>query len=210
LTCVLGYAELLQQHSDRLSADQQTEFMGQILTKAKTLRLLIDNLLDFSEHQNQRDILAQAIDLKSCLTKAVEDISSLLIEKQQKLIVQIPYPLPQVLGDSALIIKVLLNLLHNSQKFSPIGSELLLEAQPCGGWVRVCVRDNGPGLDTEALERVFERFRREAHRPVASSAEGIGLGLAVCKDIIEALKGRIWAENRPIGTAFCFELKLAS
>jgi len=106
-------------------------------------------------------------------------------------------------------VKVLLNLLHNSHKFSPVGGELLLETQVLEGRVRVCVRDNGPGLPTDALERVFEKFRREPNRPISHSAEGIGLGLAVCRDILNALNGRIWAENRLEGTDFCFELKTA-
>ncbi|WP_218080518.1 GAF domain-containing sensor histidine kinase [Anthocerotibacter panamensis] len=211
LTCVLGYAELLHQHGSRLSTEQHSEFLTQILSKAKTLRILIDNLLDFNNGSDRQAILTQIVDLQACLEAAAQDIQSILAEKQQTLVTHIPLLLPQVLGDAPLLIKVLLNLLHNSQKFSPVGSELLLEAHRYDDYIRVCVRDSGPGLNPEALERVFEKFIREpANRPISSSAEGIGLGLAVCKDIIEALKGRIWAENRSEGTAFCFELRMAA
>jgi len=209
LTCVLGYAELMHQYGDRLNAEQQNEFLEQIVAKSKTLRLLIDNLLDFNNTKNQTVILAQAIDLKACLDQGILDIQLMLSEKSQKLVLDIPAELPWVLGDNLLVVKVLLNLLHNSHKFSPVGGELLLETQVLEGRVRVCVRDNGPGLPTDALERVFEKFRREPNRPISHSAEGIGLGLAVCRDILNALNGRIWAENRLEGTAFCFELKTA-
>ncbi len=207
LTCVLGYAELLQQHSQRLSPAQHSEFTAQILSKAKTLRILVDNLLNFNNNQSQKTILAQPCDLNVYLEEALYDIKPLLEEKNQKIRVRIAPDLPPVLGDGPLIVKVLLNLLHNSQKFSPVGGELLLEAHYEEQSVQVCVRDNGPGIAPEALERVFEKFHREDLRPIQSSAEGIGLGLAVCKDIIQALKGEIWAENRRNGTAFCFELR---
>ncbi len=209
LTCILGYAELMQQYGERLKPEQNTEFVGQIVIKSKSLRLMIDNLLDFGDGQEQ-NIQVETVNLSECLRQARIDIEPLLAEKQQRLLLNVPVFLPPVLGDTVLLVKVLLNLLHNSQKFSPVGSELLLEAQHREQWVRVCVRDRGPGVDPEALERVFERFRQEGLRPVQSSAEGLGLGLAVCKDIIEAFNGRIWAENRSEGTAFCFELRLAT
>jgi two-component system, OmpR family, sensor histidine kinase KdpD len=210
LTCILGYAELLHQHSNRLKVEQQAEFLGQIVSKSKTLRILVDNLLDFNDSQDRKPLLLQTVDITECLEQAAYDIRPLLTEKNQRLTLLIPAKLPPVQGEGLLLTRVLLNLLHNSQKFSPINSELFLEATRYDDWVRVSVRDHGPGLPPEALERVFEKFRREEARPIQSSAEGIGLGLTICKDIVEACKGRIWAENWEKGTAFCFELRTAS
>lgn len=209
LTCILGYTELLQQYGPKLEVEQQSEFLGHILTKSKSLRILVDNLLDFNASQSLKPILAESIDLKACLQQVVIDIQPLLTEKQQRLRIKVPQLLPNVQGEQGLIIRVLINLLHNSQKFAPLGSELLVEVYRKGAMVQISVQDNGPGLAPEALERVFEKFHRESHRPVQSSEEGIGLGLAVCRDIVEAFEGRIWAECCGEGTAFCFELRVA-
>jgi two-component system sensor histidine kinase KdpD len=105
-----------------------------------------------------------------------------------------------------LIEQVLINVLDNAIKYTPPGSPLSLSAWTTDGAVTVEVADRGPGLPPGEEQRVFEKFYR-AQRPGESS--GAGLGLTICRGIIEAHGGHIWAENRPGGgTAFRFTLPL--
>jgi len=106
--------------------------------------------------------------------------------------------LPAVLGEPVLLAQTLDNLLTNANKYSPMDEpiEVMAEAAEDGG-VAVRVRDHGDGLSDEALSRVFEAFYRVPN--ARNKASGMGLGLAVCRRVMEAQGGKIWAESRPEG-----------
>ena len=88
------------------------------------------------------------------------------------------------------------NLLENAVHYGPAGSDVTLRVQRNGeGWAKVSVEDSGPGIATEELTRVFDRFHR-ADPSRARSSGGFGLGLAICKALVEAYGGRIVAFNR--------------
>lgn len=117
----------------------------------------------------------------------------------------IPFDLPLVPLDSVLIEQVLLNLLENAIKYAPSGSSLTLSAHADQAKVTVDVADRGPGLPAGSEQRIFDKF----YRAQLTSAPGIGLGLTICRGIVEAHGGHIWAENQPGGGAvFRFTLPL--
>ncbi len=121
--------------------------------------------------------------------------------------VRLPDDLPPLAIDAALIEQVLLNLLDNAAKHSPAGTPVELSARRVGETVEVSVADRGPGLPPGAEERVFEKFYRGA----PDGGRGAGLGLSICRGMIEAHGGRMWAEQRPGGGAvFRFTLPLAA
>lgn len=117
--------------------------------------------------------------------------------------------LPLIFADRDQVVEVLANLLDNADKYSPPGKEVIIEAQANQTEVTLSVRDFGPGLSPTDLERVFEKF----HRSDGSDSQavyGYGLGLYICRRLIEAQGGRIWAENHPSGgTVFSFALPVA-
>jgi two-component system sensor histidine kinase KdpD len=116
--------------------------------------------------------------------------------------------LPLIHFDGVLIERVLCNLLENAAKYTPAGSTVRLAAVLSGKDLVVSVTDNGPGLPKGQEEAIFEKFTRGARE---SATSGVGLGLAICRAIIEAHKGRIWAENQPGGGArFSFTLPLGT
>jgi two-component system sensor histidine kinase KdpD len=109
--------------------------------------------------------------------------------------------------DAVLIEQVFINLLENAVKYTPPGTPIEISATAVDGAVRVDVADRGPGLPPGEELRVFEKFYRV---PAATATSGVGLGLTICRGIITAHGGRIWAENRPGGGAvFRFTLPLS-
>lgn len=116
--------------------------------------------------------------------------------------------MPRVSADRDRIVQVLSNLLDNALEATPAGGHVEVNASLTSGWVRVVVRDTGPGLTEEEQERVFERFWRGS---AAGARPGTGLGLAIARGIVESHGGRIGVESEPgAGSAFHFTLPLAS
>jgi len=114
--------------------------------------------------------------------------------------------LPLAFADRDRVAEVMTNLLDNADKYSPSGKEIFVDLRADQTEVTVSVRDSGPGLPPEDIERVFEKFYR-IDSSDAQTAYGYGLGLYVCRKLVEAQRGRIWAENYPEGGAvFAFSL----
>ena len=119
--------------------------------------------------------------------------------------VRLPADLPLVRLDSALIEQVLTNLLDNASRYSPAGSPIIITARAEPDRIVVDVADRGVGLAPGELDRVFDKFYRGVH--ARSSARGAGLGLFICRAIIEAHGGRIWATS-PTGAGATFSFSL--
>jgi len=116
--------------------------------------------------------------------------------------------LPFVPIDSVLIEQVFINLLENAIKYTPAHSPIDLSASADSTMVTIEVADRGPGLPTGDEQRIFEKFYR-ASAPASRNGSGVGLGLTICRGIVEAHGGRIWAENRSGGGAvFRFTLPI--
>jgi two-component system sensor histidine kinase KdpD len=126
--------------------------------------------------------------------------------KQHHVDVQIPRDLPLVRFDALLIERVLVNLLENASKYTPPGSTVTLRAEVIGDRLSVSVMDDGPGLPAGQQEAVFQKFTRGERE---SATPGVGLGLAICRAIVESHQGKIVAADRPGGGArFTFTLPL--
>jgi two-component system sensor histidine kinase KdpD len=120
--------------------------------------------------------------------------------------VHLPEDLPLVPLDGILIEQVLINLLENAGKHTPPGTTIRLTAEEREGAVTVTITDTGRGIPPGEESRIFEKFCRGT----AAGLGGAGLGLAICRGIVEAHGGRIWAENcSEKGAAFLFTLPLA-
>jgi two-component system sensor histidine kinase KdpD len=120
--------------------------------------------------------------------------------------IQLPPHLPSLRADEQRIAQVLTNLVNNATKFSPLNTQITLSAYRSGGEVQVDVADEGQGIPPAEREHIFHAFHQlENGRQNAS--KGAGLGLAICKGLIEAHKGRIWLQDRAGGgTVFSFTL----
>ena len=201
LRAVTTYVELLAQRlHGQLTAETQA-FMGYAVEGAQRMRALIVDLLAYSRVERQ-DVEGTATDGEAVLEQAVRDLRLTIAESGA---VVTHDPLPTVVTVPGQLKQVLENLLSNALKFrGPAPPRIHLAAQRHGPeWV-FSVRDNGIGLDPQYAHRIFQMFQRLHTR---REYPGTGIGLAICKRIVERHGGRIWVESEPgQGATFFFTL----
>jgi len=145
------------------------------------------------------------------ITELVDNIAlqwlAMFVNRKQRFQLEIEPHLPQVLVDKTRTGQILFNLLSNASKFSPEGTTIVLGAKKRRDKVIIQVRDNGPGIDLERRRKLFD-----LHRYSDADGDGFaGLGLFVCKSLVELQGGKIWARSKPSeGSTFSFSLPLAS
>jgi two-component system sensor histidine kinase KdpD len=179
------------------------DFLEEIDHQIDYLNRLVDNLLDMSRIEAGMLVpRCEWYGLDDLVEGAIRRVGARL--QTRPLLCHVADNIPSILVDGVEIQQVLVNLLDNALKYSPDGSPIRLEGRHTGHDVEVRVTNSGPGIPAKDLERVFERFYRvrlEGTRMI----HGTGLGLTICKGIIEAHGGRIWAESSE-GTTIAFTL----
>ncbi len=209
LTAISGAASTLLE-SESLDSTTRHELVQSIYDEADRLNRLVRNLLDMT----RLEAGTVQVHKEWQLIEEVIGVALARLEKQladRQVHTDLPSDLPPAPFDAALIEQVLINLLENALKYTPPGSAIDIAAHVAGPELVVAVGDQGSGLPSGDLERIFEKFYRgKRYRAEASGSErGTGLGLTICRGIIQAHGGRIWAENRPEGGAiFRFSLPL--
>ena len=206
LTVLVGLAESLALTKPPLSA-AQLETADAIQDEARRMSTLVGNLLEMARIESgEVKLNLQWQPFEEVVGAALESSRSML--QRHKVEVRVPRDLPLVRFDALLLERVLVNLLENASKYTPPGSTVTLSAEVIGDRLSVSVADNGPGLPKGREEIVFQKFTRGERE---SATPGVGLGLAICRAIIEAHQGKIVAVNRPGGgAAFTFTLPLGN
>jgi len=206
LAALVGTAEMLADSQPRLG-DHQLSLARSLCDKSQRMAAMVTNLLDMARIQSGEVRLR--MDWQSpqeLVGGALKHVAGALA--QHAVQVQIDPAVTLVACDAVLIERVLANLLENAGKYTPPQTpvELLVRAQ--GDELLVSVRDHGPGVAAGQEERIFEKFTRGA---TESATPGVGLGLAICRAIVEAHGGRIWvAPTVPQGATFSFSLPLGT
>ncbi len=205
IAIIKGYADLLSDDKKTLPPKQMREKLAIIGEESDRLSKMVDNLLYASRIQaGGLKLRLEPVALAPLAHHVAQRLSGL--SAKHTLQVAMPADLPAVLADYERLEEVLVNLAENDIKYSPHGGEVLLSARFTGDEVIVSVTDQGIGVAQEDRERLFERFSRLDSRLVRQM-KGTGLGLFICKSIIEAHGGRIWAESAPGGgSRFTFSL----
>jgi two-component system sensor histidine kinase KdpD len=204
LTVLVGLSDMLASSSPALSA-QQLDTATSIKEEAHRMSALVTNLLEMARIESgEVNLDLQWRPFEEVVGTATNAAQQML--KDHSLSVHIPRDLPLIRFDAVLIERVLANLLENAAKYTPRGSRVSLSAEVIGNMLSVSVSDNGPGLPPGREEAVFQKFTRGERE---SATPGVGLGLAICRAIVEAHHGHIVAANRPEGGArFTFTLPL--
>jgi two-component system, OmpR family, phosphate regulon sensor histidine kinase PhoR len=183
-------------------------FIDQIQIEVDALSQMVTELLELSRIESGRF----SLDIRPVSPCVLLDSASNRMMLQAgrtglNLRVECAGDLPKVQMDVQRMEQVLVNLIHNAVKFTHPGGEILLSAQAASGEVRFAVQDTGIGIPAEDVSRIFERFYRVDKSRTGS---GTGLGLSIAKHIVEAHKGRIWAESiEGQGSTFIFTLPVA-
>jgi two-component system, OmpR family, phosphate regulon sensor histidine kinase PhoR len=209
LSLIKGYVETLLDGA-RDNPDVATKFLRTIDRNSERLQLLIEDLLTISELESGRVKLSlQAVALNLLVPKVFEDFKARAAAKSIRLINEAPEV--AVHADTDRLEQVLGNLVDNAIKYGRAkGAVTVGGSARDGGQVEVFVRDDGPGIPPEALERVFERFYR-VDKARSREQGGTGLGLAIVKHIIQSHGGRVWAASEVgRGTTFYFTLAQAT
>lgn len=205
LTALVGLADTLTRN--RLTAEAKRELTVAMRDKAKATAELVGKLLDMARLQSG------AIKPKSDWQSLEEVLGSARRELDPVLVghrvsSRLPPDLPLCEFDPVLIERVLVNLLENAAKYTPPGSEVVVSATAGDDTLRVTVDDHAPGLPAGREEQLFGKFERGESE---SSTPGVGLGLAICRAIVEAHGGSMHAERRSEGAArFVFTLPRGS
>ena len=207
LSIIKGYASTLARPDRAWSAETLREGLAVIEEEADRLSRLIDDLLVASRIQAV-GLTAERIpvDLPSLVTRLVRRFQT--AHPTHRFRALCARDVPPVLADHEKIEVVLRNLLDNAVKYAPVGSTIRVRVQPepDGRAVRVSVSNRGPRIPAAARERVFERFYR-VDASDTRAVRGAGLGLYICRAIVQAHNGRIWVEaNRRPGTTVVFTL----
>jgi two-component system sensor histidine kinase KdpD len=206
LTVLVGLAESLSMTKPPPTSSQ-LEIADSIRDEARRMSTLVSNLLDMARIESgdvRLNLEWQPLEevAGAALNAARGMLSRHVVE------VKLPRDLPLVRFDALLIERVLVNLLENASKYTPPESTVTLSAAVAGDFLSVSISDNGPGLPPGREEAVFQKFTRGERE---SSTPGVGLGLSICRAIVEAHSGKITAKNQPGGGAsFTFTLPLGS
>jgi two-component system, OmpR family, sensor histidine kinase KdpD len=202
LTALLGLAEYLTIGKPPLSIEQQ-DAATSIRDEALRLTALVNNLLDMSKLQaGAVQLNKQWQPLEEVIGAALAACKNLL--SRHTVVVHSLTELPLLELDAVLMERVLFNLLENAQKYTPPGSRIEISALLRDAEFEIAVDDNGPGLPKHMEEDIFKKFTRGQ---TESATPGAGLGLAICRAIVAAHRGRILAESSSLGGArFVFTL----
>lgn len=207
LTVVIGAINTALTEAPRLTPLEMRQLLEDAATEAESLSHLLENLLELSRARANRLMLqVEPVSVKRVVHKAVARI------KRQctghRFVVDLPGRFPMLAADHVRLERVLHNLLENAVKYSPNGREICVFARREQEHLIIGVRDSGIGLSSEDKAKLFEPFQR-AGDSEAARIRGVGLGLLVCRRLVEAHGGRIWVESElGKGSTFLFTFPL--
>ena len=206
LTSIIGWSRILS--TSPLDEARRAKAIAVIDRNARAQAQLIEDVLDLSR------IVAGRLTLDRVRTEplrfieaAVEACRPVAAAKQVGLDVQLPAELPVITADPKRLEQVVWNLLSNALKFTPAGGRVVLSAAARGDEVEISVADTGEGIATQYLPFVFERFS-QADASVTRQHGGLGLGLAICRNLVELHGGRIWAQSEGVGLGATFTVRV--
>jgi len=204
LTTITGAVSTILDKGSRLDDRTQKELLESAREEAERLNRLVQNLLEMTRLESGAlQLRKEWHPLEEVIGAALSRLDKRLANR--RVTTHVPPDLPLVAIDDVLIEQVLVNLLDNAIKYTPLESPIRIIATATDRSVTVEVADRGPGLPRGEEDKVFEKF----YRGQPGGGRGAGLGLAICQGIVRAHGGRIWAQNLPEGgVAFLFTLPL--
>jgi signal transduction histidine kinase len=206
LNAIIGFTRLVLRKTEGQIAGLQTENLQKVLISAEHLLHLINGLLDLSKIEAGRmEVLPESFKLGEVIEKAASTVEPMLKDGSVRLVREIALDVPPINTDREKLEQILLNLLSNAAKFTERG-EIKISAWRENGFLKVAVSDTGIGMEREALQYIFEEFRR-VDGAGTRKYSGTGLGLAIVKKLVALLGGEISVESE-LGKGSTFTVKL--
>jgi signal transduction histidine kinase len=204
LTSIIAAAGLLAEELQTTADDSLKKLMQTIIHNANTLETRLAELLDIVKTGSGKlQLQFEPVDMKSLIQGTCLQVSPLLRNKDLKLTTELPESMPIIHGDGPRLEQVMLNLMTNAAKFTPAGGTITIRARQQDNGLVVDVQDNGIGIAREEQSRLFKPYSR-----LSSDRQrhpGLGLGLALSKQVVELHGGRIWVNSEPgKGSTFSF------
>jgi signal transduction histidine kinase len=210
LNCIEASLQLLQLILPEDVLASCARIIDLALGSCKDILKLVDSMLEVARMESEGLVLdLQPISLLPLITDAINRLHPQVEQYNIALDLDAPAELPFIQGDRNRLERVLSNLLDNALKYTPEGGLITVAICTVNGQVEVRVTDTGPGIPSEHQERIFDRFARVPGSE--GRHEGLGLGLAFCRSVIEAHGGRIWVESEAgQGSTFAFTIPIKS
>ncbi len=204
LRMITAFIHKIEKKYANIMDDDGKQYIGFVTDGAKRMRALITDILNYSTVDNNHGANIEPVDLNKLIKKLTHSIRSNDNGSENAII--IAETLPTMTVDAISIEQLFANLISNAIKYQPPGNKAIvkIKAGQYKGYWQFSVADNGIGIDPLYFEKVFHIFQR-LHRK--EEYAGTGIGLAICKKIVNKLKGEIWVESvKGIGTTFFFKI----
>ncbi|MNW39511.1 Sensory/regulatory protein RpfC [compost metagenome] len=198
---------VLDESKDRLESQQKKD-LKLIITVGQRMSLLLNDLIDVTLLKEKAIRLnKQGLSLQAVATGVLDMLRYLTEGKQVELVMNVPASFPRVMADENRLIQILFNLTHNAIKYTHEG-EIVLDAEIRQGIAYVHVKDSGVGMDEETVQRIFQPYE-QGDVGLTGSISGLGLGLSICKQLVELHGGRLEIQTKVYqGSTFTFTLAL--
>jgi signal transduction histidine kinase len=203
LTGIQGFSEIMA--NEDLTLEEMREYAGDINKDAQRLNRMINEMLDLDKMESGRmQLHREPVDLNAIVTETADLVRP--NAPGHRLRVTVDPAVGEIQGDRDKLTQVMTNLLNNAVKYSPNGGEVVVTTRVEGDAVHILVRDHGMGIPKEALQTIFERYRRVESK-ATRHIQGTGLGLPIVRQIVQLHGGAVWAESS-VGEGSVFHVSL--
>jgi signal transduction histidine kinase len=206
LTSIIAAAGLLAEELQPTANESQKKLIQTLIHNSNTLETRLAELLDIVKTGSGKlQLHFEPVDMKSLVLGTCMQISPLLRNKKQQIITEIPDSVPIIQGDGPRLEQVMLNLMNNATKFTPEGGSITVRLRKEENGLVIEIKDNGIGIAKDQQDKLFKPYSR-LHSD-RQSHPGLGLGLALAKQVVELHGGRIWVDSDAgKGSTFSFSL----
>ncbi|HEX74945.1 MAG TPA: HAMP domain-containing histidine kinase [Dehalococcoidia bacterium] len=210
LTSIITSAGLLVEELALSPDDTKAKLISNILASAHNLEARASELLNLTKLEAEGFHLElEPVDTNTIVYSVVDQLSPIVHSRDQSLTLNLAPRLPTIIADSLRVEQILLNLLSNATKFTPQGGSISLTVNRQNGYIVIEVQDSGPSIPLEEQHKIFQPYYQL--KGDKEHILGIGLGLALCKHLVELHAGKIWVASEPgKGSTFAFSLPLGT